>query len=59
MNKKLLALLVCPRCKGKLEYHKIHKELVCLHDRLAFPIRNNIPVLLEMDARQLASSEEP
>lgn len=51
MNKKMLALLACPRCQGKLEYRRKQQEMVCARDRLAFPVRNGIPVLLEMDAR--------
>lgn len=53
MNRKLLELLVCPRCQGKLEYRRKQNELVCIHDRLAFPVRKGIPVLMEMDARVL------
>lgn len=53
MNKALLPLLVCPRCHGRLVYDRGGKELVCERDRLAFPIRNGVPVLLEMDARTL------
>lgn len=53
MNKKLLQILVCPCCKGKLRYNKKTAELECATDNLAFPVRNGIPVLLDMDARQL------
>ena len=53
MNIKLLNILVCPLCKGKLHYNKKNAELVCGKDNLAFPIRNGVPILLEMDARQL------
>ncbi len=53
MNKKLLHILVCPLCKGKLQYNKKNAELECRHDNLAFPLRNGVPILLEMDARQL------
>ncbi len=53
MNKKLINILVCPVCKGKLHYNKKNAELVCNEDNLAFPIRNGVPILLEMDARQL------
>ena len=52
MNKKLLDVLVCPRCHGKLEYRRKQKIMLCRHDMLAFPVRNGIPVLLEMDARR-------
>ena len=53
MNKNLLYILACPVCKGKLNYNRKNAELECDHDNLAFPIRNGIPILLEMDARQL------
>ncbi len=58
MDKKLLDILVCPLCKGKLVYRKKEQELVCKADRLAFPIRDDIPVMLEKEARQLAPDEE-
>ena len=53
MKKKLLNILVCPLCKGKLQYNKKNSELECSHDKLAFPVRKGVPVLLEMDARKL------
>ncbi|HDK38501.1 MAG TPA: Trm112 family protein [Thiolapillus brandeum] len=58
MDKKLLDILVCPICKGKLVYKKKEQELVCKVDRLAFPIRDDIPVMLEQEARQLPPDEE-
>ena len=58
MDKKLLEILVCPICKGPLVYQKSDKELICKPDRLAFPIRNDIPVMLEDEARPLAADEE-
>ncbi|WP_456403593.1 Trm112 family protein [Thiolapillus sp.] len=58
MDKKLLDILVCPVCKGKLIYRKAEQELVCKADRLAYPIRDGIPVMLEQEARQLAPDEE-
>ena len=53
MDKKLLDILVCPLCKGPLEYDRKAEELICKPDRLAFPIRDDIPVMLEEDAREL------
>jgi uncharacterized protein YbaR (Trm112 family) len=53
MKKKLLNILVCPLCKGKLRYNKKSSELECGYDKLAFPVRNGVPVLLEIDARKL------
>ena len=58
MNPKLLDILVCPICKGPLVFRKAEKELVCRPDRLAFPIRDDIPVMLEDEARKLAPEEE-
>lgn len=53
MEKKLLDILVCPICKGPLDYDKAAQELICPRDRLAFPIRDGIPVMLEDEARSL------
>ena len=58
MDKKLLDILACPICKGPLVYNKDAAELICKADRLAFPIRDDIPVMLEDEARQLAADEE-
>jgi len=58
MDKKLLDILVCPLCKGKLVYDKANQELICKADRLAFPIRDGIPVMLEEEARRLEAEEE-
>jgi len=59
MDKRLLDILVCPICKGKLIYQKSANELICRVDRLAFPIRDDIPVMLEDEARSLDPEEEP
>jgi len=58
MDNKLLEILVCPICKGKLVYHKKDAELICKVDRLAFPVRNGIPVMLVEEARELPADEE-
>lgn len=58
MDKKLLDILVCPVCKGPLLYRKAEQELVCKADRLAYPIRDDIPVMLEDEARELAADED-
>lgn len=58
MDKKLLDILVCPLCKGALYYDKGAAELICRGDRLAFPIRDDIPMMLEEEARALALDEE-
>ncbi|BBL70480.1 Trm112 family protein [Methylogaea oryzae] len=57
MDAKLLEILVCPVCKGKLIYQKDAQELVCKADRLAYPIRDDIPVMLEVEARKLSLEE--
>ena len=58
MDAKLLEILVCPLCKGPLVYRKERQELVCKGDRLAYPIRDDIPVMLEDEARALPAEEE-
>ena len=58
MDRKLLDILVCPLCKSPLVYKKETQELICKADRLAFPIRDDIPVMLEEEARQLPPEEE-
>jgi uncharacterized protein YbaR (Trm112 family) len=57
MDKKLLEILVCPICKGELLYKPEIKELICRFDRLAYPIRDEIPIMLENEAREVASEE--
>ena len=57
MDGKLLEILVCPICKGKLIYRKQDQELICKGDRLAFPIRDDIPVMLEDEARKIPLEE--
>jgi uncharacterized protein YbaR (Trm112 family) len=58
MDSKTLDILVCPICKSPLVYKKEQQELVCKADRLAFPVRDDIPVMLEEEARQLDADEE-
>jgi uncharacterized protein YbaR (Trm112 family) len=57
MDRKLLDILVCPLCKGTLVYDKAKAELICRADRLAYPIRDDIPVMLEDEARQVPEEE--
>jgi uncharacterized protein YbaR (Trm112 family) len=57
MDARLLEILVCPICKGPLEFVKDRQELVCKADRLGFPIRDGIPVMLEEEARQMSAEE--
>ncbi|WP_028874391.1 Trm112 family protein [Tepidiphilus margaritifer] len=57
MDTRLLDVLVCPLCKGPLKYDRERQELVCRADRLAYPIRDGIPVMLADEARQMTSEE--
>ncbi|MGL4234051.1 MAG: Trm112 family protein [Casimicrobium sp.] len=57
MNPKLLEILVCPVTKGPLIYDKAASELISKSARLAYPIRNEIPVMLEEEARKLTDDE--
>jgi len=57
MDKKLLDLLVCPVTKGPLMYDKESQELISKSARLAYPIRDDIPVMLEDEARELSDEE--
>ncbi|OGI67754.1 MAG: tetraacyldisaccharide 4'-kinase [Candidatus Muproteobacteria bacterium RBG_16_60_9] len=57
MDSKLLDILVCPVCKGRLSYDKTKSELVCRADRLAYPIRDDIAVMLEDEARRVPDEE--
>jgi uncharacterized protein YbaR (Trm112 family) len=59
VDKRLLDILVCPLCKGPLHYDKKKSELICKADRLAYPIRDDIPVMLEDEARRLSEEEIP
>ncbi|MEY4122471.1 MAG: hypothetical protein RLZZ457_1309 [Pseudomonadota bacterium] len=57
MDSKLIELLVCPVTKGPLEYNREHQELISRSARLAYPIRDGIPILLENEARPLSDAE--
>lgn len=57
MDTKLLDILACPACKGPLLHAREAQVLVCRADRLAYPIRDGIPVMLEEEARSLASDD--
>ncbi|QBG34311.1 Trm112 family protein [Litorilituus sediminis] len=54
---KLMEILACPVCKGKLEYNKEAQELICNFDRLAYSIEKGIPVLLEAEARKIDTTD--
>ncbi|MDB5893784.1 MAG: tetraacyldisaccharide 4-kinase [Rhodoferax sp.] len=57
MDPKLLELLVCPVTKGPLQYDRAHQELTSRSARLAYPVRDGIPILLENEARTLTDEE--
>ncbi len=58
MDPKLLEILVCPVCKGPLVYRKADQELICKPCRLGYAIKDDIPVMLEEEARKLPPEEE-
>jgi hypothetical protein len=57
MDARLLDILVCPICKANLDYRKAEAELVCKPCKLAYPVRDDIPIMLEDEARPLNSEE--
>lgn len=57
INATLLEILACPVCKGKLEYRRDADELVCRADRLAYPVRDDVPVMLVEEAREVDPEE--
>ncbi len=57
MDKKLLDILACPVCKGPLRLKRSPEELVCRGDRLAYPVRDGIPIMLVEEAREVAVEE--
>ena len=59
MDSRLLDLLVCPICKGPLDYDRSGQELICPRDHMAYPIRDGIPVMLVEQARDLDITGEP
>lgn len=57
MDSRLLEILACPICKGPLKFQREAHVLVCRLDRLAYPIRDDVPVMLEEEARQLGADD--
>ena len=57
MDKRLLNILVCPLCTSPLHFDVAKQELICKADRLAYPIRDDIPVMLVDEARSISSDE--
>jgi uncharacterized protein YbaR (Trm112 family) len=58
IDRKLLSILVCPVSKAPLEYNKEKQELICRASGLAYPVRDDIPIMLESEARQLRVDEK-
>jgi uncharacterized protein len=57
LDSRLLDILACPLCKGPVVFHRDDAVMVCRGDRLAFPVVDDVPVMLEAEARVLASSD--
>jgi uncharacterized protein len=57
LDSKLLDILACPVCKGPLRWHRDVQQLVCRSDRLSFPVRDGIPVMLEDEAQRMQSDD--
>ncbi len=57
MTERLTDILACPVCKGPLVWQRETEEFVCRADRLAYPVRDGIPVMLPEEARRLASDD--
>ncbi|WP_021022810.1 Trm112 family protein [Salinivibrio costicola] len=57
MDHRLLEIVACPSCQGKLFYNRDNNELICKFDRVAYPIIDGIPVLLASEARDLSLEE--
>jgi uncharacterized protein YbaR (Trm112 family) len=57
MDTRLLEILACPVCKGPVLFRRDQQVLVCRMDRLAYPVRDDVPVMLEEEARQLAADD--
>lgn len=57
MDRNLLEILACPICKGELLFDMVNQELICRFDRVAYPVIDDIPVMLENRARRLSNDE--
>lgn len=58
LSKQLLDIVACPKCKGELIYVEDQEELHCMHCRLIYPIRDDIPILLIQSAKELKTSQD-
>ena len=57
MDPRLLEILVCPICKGKLEFEQAAQELICKPCQLAYPVRDGIPIMMQDEARRLSGDQ--
>lgn len=57
LNLKILDVIACPICKGKLDYDKNTQTLICKFNKLSFPIKNGVPILLVEQAKPMAQNE--
>jgi uncharacterized protein YbaR (Trm112 family) len=57
MDSRLIDILACPLCKASVKYHKDQQVLVCRADRLAYPVRDGVPIMLEEEARHLDADD--
>ena len=57
LNHDILNIIACPICKGKLDYDKNHRGLICKFDKLEFPIKDGVPIMLEKDAKPFSESK--
>lgn len=57
IDKKLLAILVCPICKMELEYKKSPEELICRLDKLVYPVKDGIPIMLPSEAKRIINEK--
>ncbi|MBV8802745.1 MAG: Trm112 family protein [Gammaproteobacteria bacterium] len=57
MDKNILEILACPVCKGELLFDQVNQELICHFDRMAYPVIDDIPVMLESRARRMSVDE--
>ncbi|EHK89903.1 Trm112 family protein [Aggregatibacter actinomycetemcomitans] len=58
MNGKLLEIVACPSCHGRLEYDEQHQRLICRFEKITYPIKNGIPVLLVEQAQTLNQEQD-
>ena len=57
INPKLLEVIACPRCLGRLQYDKAHQRFICRYEHIAYPIENGVPVLLAEKAERLKEKD--